>query len=179
MKITRLVVGPIETNCYLLEKENQVLVIDPGEESERIKKTIGDKKVIGVVITHYHFDHIGALKDLTSFYQVPVYDRTSLQEGMNQVGLFTFEMIPTPGHKEDLISIYFKEEKAMFVGDFIFQGSIGRMDLPGGNEVDMKHSLDKIKQYPKDITIYPGHGEKTSLQEEMLKNPYFFAFEQE
>lgn len=179
MKITRLVVGPIETNCYLLEKENQVLIIDPGEESKRIKKTIGDRKVVGILITHYHFDHIGALKELTNFYQVPVYDIHSLKEGINQVAPFTFEMIPTPGHKEDLISVYFKEEQVMFVGDFIFQGSIGRMDLPGGNSIDMKHSLEKLKQYPKEITIYPGHGEKTTLQEEILKNPYFFAFEQE
>ena len=61
----------------------------------------------------------------------------------------------------------------MFVGDFIFQGSIGRMDLEGGDEEQMKESLHKIKQYPDDIDLYPGHGPRTSLKEEKQYNPYF------
>lgn len=173
MKITKLIVGPIQTNCYLLEKENQVLIIDPGEEAEKIKREINFKKVIGIVITHYHFDHIGALDILKEYYQVPVYDYKTLKEGQNHIGPFTFEMIFTPGHKEDLISIYFKEEQIMFVGDFIFANSIGRIDLPGGDFKEMLKSLDKIKKYPGKTKIYPGHGNSTTLEKEQRENPYF------
>lgn len=173
MKITKVIVGPIETNCYLLEKDSQVLIIDPGEEAEKIKEIIGEKQVVGIVITHYHFDHIGALEPLKEFYQVPVYDIHTLKEGENQIGPFFFEMILTPGHKEDLITIYLKKEQVMFVGDFIFKGSIGRVDLPGGNWKQMEASIEKIKKYPKEITIYPGHGNATTLAYETTYNPYF------
>lgn len=173
MQITKVIVGPIETNCYLLEKENQVLVIDPGEEAEKIKRIIGKKQVVGIVITHYHFDHIGALETLKETYSVPVYDIHTLKEGENQIGPFPFEMILTPGHKEDLITLYFKDEQVMFVGDFIFKGSIGRIDLPGGDWKEMETSIEKIKKYPKEITIYPGHGDETTLAYEIAYNPYF------
>lgn len=168
-----MIVGSIETNCYLLERDNQVLIIDPGSEAEKIKEVIGKKQVVGIIITHYHFDHVGALEPLKAFYQVPVYDIHTLKEGENQIGPFLFEMILTPGHKEDLITLYFKDEQAMFVGDFIFKGSIGRIDLPGGDWKQMVSSIEKIKQYPKEIIIYPGHGDATTLAYETTYNPYF------
>jgi glyoxylase-like metal-dependent hydrolase (beta-lactamase superfamily II) len=101
------------------------------------------------------------------------YDKDNLVEGENKIGCFSFNVIYTPGHKEDLITIYFKKDKAMFCGDFIFKDSIGRWDLDGGNIKDMFKSIDKIKRYDRDITIYPGHGEKTTLGYEMDNNMYF------
>lgn len=162
MKIDRIIVGPLETNCYILSNNNECLVIDPGDEYHKIKKVIGNKKVLGVIVTHYHFDHIGAL---CNFDKSLVYDKSNLKEKEYNIGSFKFEVIYTPGHKEDSITIYFEKDKIMFTGDFIFKNSFGRTDLDGGSRMDMINSLKKIKRYEKDIIIYPGHGETTFLND--------------
>ena len=164
MQINRVVVGPLETNCYILSINNKCLVIDPGDEIDKIKEVIGNKKVVGVIITHYHFDHIGALN---YFDKSLILDKNNLEEKEYDIDGFKFEIIYTPGHKEDCITIYFKEENIMFTGDFIFEGTIGRMDLEGGNPLDMKKSLEKIKKYNKNIKVYPGHGDYTHLYKEI------------
>ena len=164
MKINRVVVGLLETNCYILTINNKCLVIDPGNEIDKINKVIGNKKVVGVIITHRHFDHIGAL---SYFDESLVFDKNNLEEAKYNIDGFNFEVIYTPGHKEDCITIYFEKEKAMFTGDFIFEGTIGRMDLEGGNPFDMKNSLSKMKKYDKNIIIYPGHGNLTYLYKEI------------
>ena len=160
MKINRVIVGPLETNCYVLEIADKCLIIDPGEEYNKIKEVIGNKEILGVIVTHYHFDHIGALD---SFNKSLILDKNNLEEKEYNIDNFKFEVIYTPGHKEDCITIYFKEDKIMFTGDFIFKGAIGRTDLEGGNYLDMLNSLNKIDKYDKDIIIYPGHGDKTTL----------------
>lgn len=164
MKINKVVVGPLKTNCYVLEENNKCLVIDPGDEYNKIKKVIDDKVVVGVIITHYHFDHIGALN---YFDKSLILDKNNLEEKEYNIDNFKFEVIYTPGHKEDSITIYFKDSKVMFTGDFIFKNGIGRIDLPGGNYSDMINSLNKMKKYDKDIMVYPGHGDKTYLREEI------------
>lgn len=164
MKIDRVIVGPLDTNCYIISIGNNCLVIDPGDEYEKIKNAIGNKKILGVIITHYHFDHIGALN---YFDKNLILDKSNLEEKEYNIDNFKFEIIYTPGHKEDLICIYFKEEKIMFTGDFIFKGAIGRTDLEGGSSIDMINSLNKIKKYNKDIIIYPGHGESSTLLNEI------------
>ena len=173
MEINTIKVGYLECNCYLLIKNNKVLVIDPGDEAEKIIKEIRNRKVVGVIITHHHFDHIGALNTIIKKYQIKMYDYYNLSEGEQSIEDFKFNIIHTRGHKEDAITIYFKEDKIMFVGDFIFKDSIGRCDLPGGNEIEMKKSINKIKKYDNDITIYPGHGDKTTLEYEKKNNVYF------
>ena len=110
MKIEKVVVGNLRCNCYVLSINNQVLVIDPGDDGDKIIKLIGNRKFLGIIITHYHFDHIGAVNDLNSKYNVIVYDKNNLSEGINEIGKFKFEVIYTPGHKDDLITIYFKED---------------------------------------------------------------------
>ena len=160
MKINKLILGPLETNCYILEKDNKCLIIDPADEYERIDDVIRNKEVVGVIVTHYHFDHIGALDN---FSKDLVLDKSNLEEKEYNIEGFCFEIIYTPGHKEDAITIYFKEENIMFTGDFIFKGTIGRTDLPGGNYIDMLKSLDKISKYDKNIIVYPGHGDETNL----------------
>ena len=164
MKINRIIVGELQTNCYVLIKDNKCLVIDPGDEYNKIKEVIGDNEVVGVIITHHHFDHIGALNN---FNKNLILDKNNLEEKEYNVADFKFEVIYTPGHKEDCISIYFKEENVMFTGDFIFKDAIGRIDLPGGNYNEMINSLNKISKYNKDILIYPGHGEETTLKDEI------------
>ncbi len=173
MEIKIIKVGPLETNCYILVKNNKCLVIDPGADLNYIVSTIKDNELIGIIVTHYHFDHIGALEELKDKYKVVVYDNSNLIEGINTIDCFDFEVIYTPGHSSDLISIYFKKEKAMFVGDFIFKENIGRCDLDTGNYDIMLKSIENIKKYDDNITIYPGHGETTTLAYEKENNPYF------
>ncbi|MBQ9071980.1 MAG: MBL fold metallo-hydrolase [Bacilli bacterium] len=165
MEINRVVVGPLETNCYILSISDKCLVIDPGDEYNKIKEVIDNRDVVGVIITHHHFDHIGALNN---FDKNLIFDKTNLEEKEYNIKDFNFEVIYTPGHKEDSITLYFKEEKIMFTGDFIFKGTIGRTDLKGGNMSLMINSLNKIKNYNDDIIIYPGHGDKTILLNEKL-----------
>ena len=173
MKIEKIEVGYLRCNCYLLDIDGNVLVIDPGDEGEKIDSKIGDRKVIGIIITHHHHDHDSAVNYFLDKYHVNVYDKSNLSEGRKQIDKFIFDVIYAPGHKEDLICIYFKKDKVMFVGDFIFKDSIGRCDLAGGNLSDMMKSIEKIKKYDRRITLYPGHGAKTTLGYEIDNNPYF------
>ena len=175
MDVKKVVVGSLETNCYILENKNEVLIIDPGDEAEVIESNISnDKKVIGIIITHSHFDHVGGLEELLSVYKTKLYNMSNLSEGNQTLGNFSFEVIYTPGHMDDSITIYFKEDKIMFVGDFIFKGSIGRTDMSGASPADMKKSIKKILKYPGDTVLYPGHYDKTTLEKETMTLNYFY-----
>lgn len=173
MKIERVVVGELDENCYILTIDNECLVIDPGSDFDKIKTKINTKKVLGVLITHHHFDHVGALKEVLEFYKTKLYDFNNLKETEYKIGPFTFEVMYNPGHTDDSISFYFKEEKIMFVGDFIFLESIGRCDLEGGSFIKMKESINKIMQIKENITLYPGHGLETTLDYEKKHNSFF------
>lgn len=157
MKVKKVVVGELEENCYILENNNKCIIIDPGDEIDKIVENI-NCHVVGILITHYHFDHIGALKSLKEKYNI--------QENNYNIEDFDFEVIDTPGHTSDSKTYYFKGNNMMFVGDFIFNNGIGRMDLPTGNKEDMIKSIDKIYTYPLDTIIYPGHGNSSTLREE-------------
>ena len=162
MKVDRVVVGYLQTNCYILSIDNDCIVIDPGDDYDKIKDKIDNKNIKGVIVTHNHFDHVGALS-----YFDNIYDYNNLNEGINNIDKFKFEVIYTPGHTNDSICIYFKKENIMFTGDFIFKDGIGRTDL-GGNDLDMINSIDKISTYS-NVKIYPGHGEDSYLQDELQK----------
>lgn len=164
MEIKKIEVGFLKTNCYLLIKDNKYLIIDPGDEFNKIDSYIKGE-VVGIIITHYHFDHIGALDDIVNKYHAKVYDINNLKEGKNTIDSFNFTMILTPGHKSDLISVLF--DNHLFCGDFIFEGTIGRTDLPTGNFLTMQKSLRKITTLDKNTIIYPGHGNITTLEKEL------------
>lgn len=170
MQIEKVVVGSLFTNCYILTKDNHVLIIDPGDEYNKIAESIGNKIIAGIIITHNHFDHIGALN---KFDKKLVHDYHNLNEGINTIGKFIFEVIYTPGHKEDSISIYFDSSKCIFVGDFIFKNTIGRTDLSGGSMNDMLNSIRKTSIFDNDVIIYPGHGASTIFGYERKNNIYF------
>lgn len=172
MKIEFLKLGYLQTNCYFLIKDNKVLLIDPADEFDKIKSKLNNLILVGVIVTHNHFDHVGALNDVLKQYNVKLYNFDSLEEGINKIDDFEFEVIYTPGHTSDSITIYFKEENSMFVGDFIFRDSIGRTDLPTGNYREMLNSINRIKKYP-NVEIYPGHGQKTNLEYEKKNNEFF------
>lgn len=173
MKIKRIITGSLEENCYVLIKDNDCLVIDPGDDFYKIKEEIKDLNLVGILITHHHFDHVGALDELLEYKNVKIYDY-NLEENEYEFNNFKFNIIKTPGHTSDSITFYFKENNIMFTGDFIFKGTIGRTDLPTGDIEVMEKSIEKIKKYDKDITFYPGHGDNTTLEYE-INNNYFFT----
>ena len=173
MDIKRIVTGTLDENCYVLIKNGSCLVIDPGDDYKEIKEMIGDNKILAVLITHSHFDHIGALRNFLVKRSIKIFKRSNLEEKEYEIGDFKFKCFHTPGHSKDSVSFYFEENNAMFVGDFIFEGSIGRVDLPGGSQSEMEVSLNRFKEFEDDITLYPGHGNTTSLLHEKETNPYF------
>lgn len=157
MNIKKLVLGYLDTNVYILTKDKEALIIDPADDFATIKKELKDYKLVGCLLTHYHPDHMGALEEVLSYYDLEINKVKSNK--------FKFEMIPMPGHTRDSVVFYFKDDKIMFDGDFIFKNGIGRTDL-GGSIPSMKDSLTKMLDYPDDITLYPGHGPKTLLKDE-------------
>lgn len=165
MDIKVIQVGPLETNCYILTINNESIIIDPGDDFKSIKEAIGTNKVIGCLVTHFHQDHIEALEEVVSYYDVEI--------NKEKYGEFEYEIIETPGHTFDSKTFYFKNINTMFTGDFIFKSSVGRTDL-GGNIKDMIQSLQEFKTYDDGIIIYPGHGPKTTLgQEKKYFDLYF------
>lgn len=168
MIIKTIKVGYLQTNCYIIIKNNEALIIDPGDEYNKIEQNLKGLNPQAILITHHHFDHIGALD---KFKNIKIIDNKSEQKKY-KIGDFEFEIIKNPGHTNDSISFYFKEENTMFVGDFIFEGSIGRTDL-GGNAFEMNKSINILKKYPLETKIYPGHGNNTTLENEIKNNPFF------
>ena len=164
MKLETVVVGPLQENCYILTIEDKTYLIDPGDEENKIEEHLKDKNVIAILITHHHFDHIGALGYFENKYNLK----------HNTYKDDNFEIIENPGHSEDSKTYYFKKLNIMFCGDFIFENSIGRMDLDGGSPKDMINSLDMISKYDDDIVLYPGHGDKTTLGKEKAHFKYYF-----
>lgn len=164
MKIKKVVVGILNTNCYIVENNGECLVIDPGSDIDKIVSNI-NKNVVGVLLTHRHFDHVGALNDLVSKYNVKVYDKSNLKEGINYVGSFKFNVVYNLGHTLDSISFIFGD--VMFSGDFIFNNAIGRCDLGGDFDL-MKCSIKKLLKEKINYHIYPGHGDDTYLDNERV-----------
>ena len=169
MNIKKVEVGFLKTNCYILEKDDKCLIIDPGDEFDKIISNV-EKDVIGVLITHNHFDHIGSLEDIVNYYGVKVYDKKNLIEGINVIDNFKFYVNFNPGHTMDSISFIF--DNIMFSGDFIFKGCIGRTDL-GGDFSLMQNSIRNILKSENNYKIYPGHGEITMLNDEREMLGYY------
>ena len=173
MEVKRIVTGYLDENCYLLIKNGECLVVDPGDEYNKIKDEIGENKVLGVLITHSHFDHIGALRNFLTKRSIKIFKRSNLEDNKEyKIGDFTFKAILTPGHSKDSVTFYFEEDKTMIVGDFIFKESMGRTDFPGGSDSDMQDSIKKILEYPDDTKLYPGHYDETTLGYEKQNNPF-------
>lgn len=166
LKIENLILGDLKTNCYIISKNAKCLIIDPASDANLIIAACKNYKVEGILVTHHHFDHILALKELENFY--------NLQHNTHNSKDFKYEVINTPGHTKDSVTFYFREENVMFTGDFLFYHTIGRCDLDTSSIYDMKNSLKKISEYPDDIIILPGHGIGSKLGEEKkLFDNYF------
>ena len=178
MKIERVIVSDYQTNCYIVSIDDKCLIIDPGDEYQKILSIVAKKEVVAILITHRHGDHIGALNDILNIYNVPVYEYKNLEEKEYIIDNFVFSVIFTKGHTEDSVTYYFKNEQLMFTGDFLFENSIGRTDLATGNYNEMLESIERIKTYADEIIVYPGHGNMTKLGLEKTNNYWFDSVNQ-
>lgn len=158
MKIKRLIVGELETNCYLLISENELGIIDPGGDAEKILEEIRNIKAKPkyIINTHSHFDHTSANNKIKKETKVEIL--TNLKEGDEiKIGESVLKVISTPGHIKDSICLLGKD--FIFTGDTLLKNGHGRTDLPGGSQKEMEESLEKLSKLLKPGTmVYPGHG---------------------
>jgi hydroxyacylglutathione hydrolase len=206
MDVRMFTVGQIAENCFLFRRDGSghALIVDPGDEAERILGAADELgvSVEGILLTHTHFDHIGAvapiakatgaevwcpeievavLADINSFVPWPgfgpyeSYDADHTVSGGERLELAGMEIdvIFTPGHSPGHVTYSIPDEAAIFSGDVLFQGSVGRTDLPGG---DWGTLLDSIRglvdAHPAETTVYPGHMGITTLGAERATNPF-------
>ena len=192
-KIETLALGSYQTNCYIIYEDdrNDCLVIDPGYSPEVVlnkAKSLG-KTIAAVLLTHGHFDHVGGVKGIAQatgcpvflceeelsmpsmFTAGPLYYTDPYADGqiLSVAGL-TLRVLHTPGHTPGSVCLLCGD--AMFSGDTLFWGSCGRTDLPGGDWNTIRKSLLRLKNLDGDYTVYPGHGDATSLEAERKNNPY-------
>lgn len=189
MEIFTLPVGYLQTNCYILQNNTACLIIDPGDEPERIAAFIEKARLslAAILLTHGHFDHVGGVKALAQRFNCPVYlneKDTALPAAvtggplyrthgydtdMNLAGL-SFTVLEAPGHTPGSVCLLFDHD--MFCGDVLFAGSCGRTDLPLGSPSHMRESLTRLSRLEKNYKVYPGHGEPTELDYEKRYNMY-------
>ena len=110
MNVKCVVTGYLDENCYILSKNGNCLIVDPGDDFLKIKEAIGEDKVLGVLITHSHVDHIGALRNFLTKRSIKIFKRSNLEEKEYTVGDFKFKCIHTPGHSRDSVTFYFEDE---------------------------------------------------------------------
>ena len=193
MQMKTMPLGAYQTKCDLVwnEDSDRCLVIDPGYEPERVLSEVArlNKTIEAVLLTHGHFDHVGAVRTLaaetdcqvylneqdlsmpTQLTAGPLYYTHLYKEGdvLNLAGV-KLRVIHTPGHTPG--SVCLVAEDAIFSGDTLFEGSCGRTDLPGGDWATILKSLKRLAQLEGDFRVYPGHGPSTTLADEKRWNPY-------
>ncbi len=169
MQINRLIVGLLQTNCYMLVDGGELAVIDPGSEAKKISKEIvktGAKPKF-IINTHGHADHTGANRELANEFAVKII--SDLKENdILTIGKEKIIIVETPGHTSDGICLF--GNGFVFSGDTIFADSIGRTDLESGSDSDMAASLEKLdKLIPEGTIVYPGHGDVFKYRKGMAR----------
>jgi hydroxyacylglutathione hydrolase len=205
IEVRQLTVGPIAENCFLLRGEggDKALVVDPGEEPERILAEVEamGAEVEAILITHCHFDHIGAVTPVAQATGAPVYcpeievplltdimsftmpgfgpfegyeaDETVAGGETLELAGLTLDVIFTPGHSPGHVTYSVHGEDAIFSGDVLFQGSVGRVDLPGGDWPTLLASIGKlVDAHQPETVVHPGHMGQTTLAAERATNPF-------
>ena len=205
MRIVTMQLGMLATNCYLVanEETGELVIIDPADEADRIIARVRqmNARPVAILLTHGHFDHIGAVASLQKTYSIPVCamaeEQELLQDGQkNLSGLygkpvtvqadrffrdgetvklagFSFQVLHTPGHTVGGCCYYCAEEQVLFSGDTLFHGSVGRTDFPTGSMGMLHDSIHrKLFVLPTETAVYPGHGEATDIAYEKRYNPY-------
>ncbi len=200
-------VGPLQENCYIVRGagSDRAVIVDPGEEAERILGALQALEITtvdAILLTHTHFDHVGAVAEVARATGAPVYcpeleaeilanindyvrfagfgpfesydaDQTVAGGETLELAGLMFEVTFTPGHSPGHVSYAVPEHDALFSGDVLFQGSVGRVDLPGGDWPTLLASIEALlNAYPPDMTVYPGHMGLTTLGAERASNPF-------
>lgn len=187
--LRKLIVGPYQSNCYILgcKQTGQGLVIDPGDEVLRIVKEISRSglEIKTILITHGHFDHTGAAQELRRITKAPVWIHPFDAGGLGfkpdgdlfdgqeiPLGTLSVSVIHTPGHSPGGTSFY--APGAVFTGDTLFAGSVGRTDFPGGDHnLLVQGVIKKIFPLGDEVRVYPGHGPNSTIKTERIGNPFF------
>jgi glyoxylase-like metal-dependent hydrolase (beta-lactamase superfamily II) len=206
MDVRMFTVGPVQENCFLFRRDgtDRALIVDPGEEPEKLLRAIDALGLTldGILLTHTHFDHIGAvtpvaratgaevwvpeiekgvLADINSFVPWPGfgpfedYEAEHTVNGGERLELagFEVEVLFTPGHSPGHVTYSIPDERAVFSGDVLFQGSVGRTDLPGGDWETLLESIRTlVDTLPPETAVYPGHMGITTLGAERATNPF-------
>lgn len=192
----RLIVGVMRTNCYLVYKDNtkETLVVDPADKVEKISQALEESglKPVAILLTHGHFDHIGAVEGLKKKYGCKIYCLDGEKEVLEcadynlsamfsnsftitpdvllkdgeelSLGGFVIQVIATPGHTKGSCCYYFPEDRFLISGDTLFEGSVGRTDFPTGSASMLMCSIkEKLFVLPEDTPVYSGHGEPTTI----------------
>jgi hydroxyacylglutathione hydrolase len=200
-----LTVGPLAENCFLLRSEggDRVLVVDPGEEAERILAAVAEwgAEVEAILLTHTHFDHVGAVAPVAAATGAPVYCPEIEVPVLADINRFTFSgygpyesyeadetirggetlelaglelaVIHTPGHSPGHVTYAVRGADAIFSGDVLFQGSVGRVDLPGADGPTLLASIASLlDSFPDETVVHPGHMGITTLGAERATNPF-------
>ena len=190
MNLKTLALGAYQTNCYLLSNDTEALVIDPGYEPDTILDSLEGLTLKAILLTHGHFDHVGAVKELVAetgcevyihaaestmppmMTAGPLYYTRTYAEGdtIAPIAGAELKVLHTPGHTPGSVCLLWGQE--LFAGDTLFAGSCGRVDLPGGDPAQMMQSLNRLASLQADYRVHPGHGPSTTLSQEKRYNPY-------
>lgn len=205
LRVEQFVVGPVMTNCYFAihEDTKEMLVIDPGDEALHLIQRIKDRNVkpVAVLLTHGHFDHASAAKEVAEAFGVQIYAHEDEKEtletpSINLCGMigtkeiysadryvkdgeilhlagFEIKVLHTPGHTKGGCCYYIEKEQAVFSGDTLFHTSVGRTDFPGGSASVLLRSIqEKLMPMPGQTKVYPGHNDVTTIGWEKQYNPF-------
>jgi hydroxyacylglutathione hydrolase len=204
MRARGFTVGPLQENCWVIEEGARAIVVDPGDEAERLIEELEGLAVDAILLTHTHFDHVGAVAALARHTGAPVfcpatevfilqeinayvfpgygpyepYDPEETIEGGEHLTLAGLEIdvLFTPGHSPGHVSFSISDHQLLLSGDVLFQSSIGRTDLPGGDHERLMESIAMLLDtLPDDTRVLPGHMGVTTLGRERHTNPFLLA----
>ena len=190
MNLQKLTLGLYQTNTYILSNGTEAAVIDPGYEPDTILDALEGLTLKAILLTHGHFDHVGAVRELVAetgcevwihaaegtmppmVTAAPLYYTRTYDEGDTICPISGVEItvLHTPGHTPGSVCLLCGQD--LFSGDTLFEGSCGRVDLPGGNGHQMVASLRRLAALQADYQVHPGHGGSTALSAERRYNPY-------
>lgn len=205
LRVETLVLGELGTNGYLVmnRETKELVLVDPAAEADRIRRKVSEMGGVpaAVLLTHGHYDHIGAVSQICEAFHIPCYALETERELLSSTSLNlsqmfgrpmtllpdewlrdgqeltmagrTMRVLATPGHTSGSASYYFPQEDILFSGDTLFCGSVGRSDFPTGSASTLVRSIrEKLLTLPEETAVYPGHEAQTTIGEEKRYNPF-------